>query len=126
MSQVSRDGKIAFAFTTGGVLLAAAFTVWALTASVYSSGQTLLEANRELVARLAVAAPAVVASLIWLTLHQACRRNSRALRTAGQAAAWAVLAFSFIAGFSFGAAVVPAGVALLVGALMTPVSRAPA
>jgi hypothetical protein len=123
MSSVSRDGKIAFGFTTGGVLLAAGFTAWALTEPVYSSGQTLLEVNTELGARLAVAAPVVVASLIWIVLHLACRRDSRVLRAIGVSAALMVLAFAYVAGFSFGAAVLPAAVALLVGALMTPVSR---
>jgi len=122
VTSASRDGEVAFWFATAGVACAAAFTIWALTGSPYSSGQTLLEANEGLLPRVAVATPIVAALLIWAVLHLACRRNSRAWRTAGRAGAWTVLAFSFLTGFTIGMAVVPVGVALLVAALMTPVS----
>lgn len=126
MWNVTADGKVAFAFATAGVVLAAAFTAWVLYAPAYDGGLTVLDVNGGLLTRLAIAAPIVVASFIWLMLHLACRRNSRAFRAVGLIAAWLVLGFSYIAGFSIGLAVVPAGVALLVAALMTPVTRPPA
>lgn len=122
MGVASRDGKVAFLFATAGVACAAAFTLWALTASAYSSGQTILEANEGVLPRVAIAMPLTVASLIWAVLHLACRRASRGWRTVGRVGAWALLAFAFITGFTIGIAIVPVGVALLVAALMTPVS----
>ncbi len=125
MEVTSREGKVAFWFATAGVAFAAVFTLWALTASTYSSGQTLLEANEGLLPRVAIATPLIVASLVWAFLHLACRRDSEGWLRAGQVGASAVLAFAFITGFTIGIAIVPAGIALLVAALMTPVSPRP-
>ena len=127
MRRTWTDGQLAFGLATLGVAAAVGFTVWALTASVYSHGGSLLSINEELSARAAVAAPVVVASLIWLCLHRACRHDSRAWRAAGLTGAWLVLAVAVLAGMSFGAAVLPAAAALLAAALITPVSspRAP-
>jgi len=123
MRDISREGKVAFWSATAGVGCALAFTIWILTASVYSSGQTILEANEETSVRLAIALPLVVALVLWTVLHLACRRNSRVLRGVGRAMAWVLLAFAVVTGFSIGAFVLPVAVAFLVSALMTPVDN---
>lgn len=55
---------MACGLATVAVACAAAFTVWALTASAYSSGETILEANAEASTRVAIAIPVVVASVV--------------------------------------------------------------
>ena len=123
MTDSSGSGRTAFGLATLAVAGAAAFTVWALTASAYSSGETLFEANDELTARLALAAPLVVTSVVWLLLHVACRFDLRAPRTVAQVIGWLLIAFAMISGFSIGLFVMPGALALVVAALMTPVAE---
>jgi hypothetical protein len=73
MATASGNGRSAFWLATAGVICAAVFTIWALFASAYSSGETILEANPEFSVRVAVAAPLLVTSTVWLLLHVACR-----------------------------------------------------
>lgn len=120
----SRPPRAAFWLATGAVAWAAAFTAWAMTAAVYApGGQTILDANDELAVRLALAAPLVVSALVWLVLHVACRRRSRAARGVGRAAAWMLVGFSVLTGFTIGMFVLPGAIALTAGALMTPIGR---
>ena len=120
MSQRARQGRIAFAASTAAVALAGAFTVWVLKASAYSSGETLLEANRELVVRFAVATPLLVTVSAWVLLTLAWRFGWSRAKTAGTVLAWLLLAFAFVSGFSIGMFVMPAAAALVVGAMLTP------
>ena len=101
---------------------AAAFTWWVLTASVYSSGQTILEANPEATVRVAIAIPLVVSAVVWVSLHIACRRNSRWAQRFGLVLASVLMLFALITGFSIGMFVLPGVVALSVAAAVTPVT----
>jgi hypothetical protein len=115
------SGTAAFGLATAGVALAAAFTWWALTASAYSpGGETILEENPEATVRVALALPLATSLLVWIALHVACRRGSRAARAIGLTLAWLLVAFSVIGGFTIGMAVMPCAVALTVAAMMTP------
>ncbi len=100
---------------------AAGFTVWALTASVYSDGQTILEANPETTVRVAVALPLVASILVWVLLSAACRTNRGWARTCGIAAASFLAFFAVVTGFTIGLFVLPGAVALIAAAIRTPV-----
>ena len=98
------------------------FTAWALTASAYSDGQTILEANPETTVRVAVALPLVAASaLVWVLLSAACRTNRAWARTCGIVAASFLVFFAVVTGFTIGLFVLPGAVALMVAAVHTPV-----
>jgi hypothetical protein len=112
----------AFWLATAAVLWAAGFTVWVLTASVYSDGQTLLEANPETIARVAVAVPLVASASVWALLSAACRTHSRWARQCGIVAASLLVGFAVITGFSIGLFVLPGAVALVAAAVYTPVA----
>jgi hypothetical protein len=99
---------------------AAAFTVWALFGSAYSSGESVLEANPD--AAVAIAAPLVVTSVVWLLLHVACRFDARWARRAGSILAWLLVAFGVVTGFSIGLVVLPVAIALVCAAALTPVA----
>ncbi len=116
-----RRGLIAFAAATLAVACAGAFTVWAHTASAYSDGQTILEANPGIGSELLIAMPLAVTALGWLLLHLACRYDRQEARTAGLTLAWLMVGFSIISGFSIGMFVMPAALAFVIAALMTPV-----
>ncbi len=118
----SSAGRLAFSLATAAVCCAVGFTVWALTASVYSSGETLLEANPELSVRVALALPLVVTLGVWLLLHAACRRNARPAKTAATIIASLLVAFAAITGYSIGMFVMPVAALLLAAALITPVA----
>jgi hypothetical protein len=111
----------AFWLASGAVGWAAAFTAWALTASVYSDGQTILEANPETVVRIAIAAPLVLTLIVWTVLHVACRTGRAGLRTIGTVLAWILLAFAIVSGFSIGMAFLPGAALLALAAGLTPV-----
>ncbi|MEA2136333.1 MAG: hypothetical protein QOC68_4242 [Solirubrobacteraceae bacterium] len=121
MATASGNGRKAFWLATAAVMCAAAFTLWALLASAYSSGQTILEANSDLSVRVAVAAPLLVTSTAWLLLHVACRFDLTWARRTASTLAWLLVVFSVIAGFSIGLFVLPGAVALVVAAGLTPV-----
>jgi hypothetical protein len=116
-------GTVAFALATAAVAWAAAFTWWALTASVYSDGQTILEANPEAVVRVALAAPLAVSAVAWLALHVACHRASRSAYALGLVLATVLTLFALVAGFSIGLAVLPGAAALLVAAILVEPGR---
>ena len=120
MTTASRDGRRAFWLATAAVMLAAAFTVWALSASAYSSGETILAANPGLSVRLAVAAPLLVTSTVWALLRVACRRDATWARRVALAMAWLLVAFAVATGFSIGMFVAPSAVALVLAAALTP------
>ncbi len=117
------SGRAAFSLATVAVGCAAAFTVWALTASVYSSGQTILEVNPEASVRIAIALPVLLTSVVWLLLHVACRFDASGAKIAASTLAWLLVAFSVITGFSIGMFVMPAAIALVAAAAVTPVAR---
>ena len=114
-------GRLAFALATGAVVWAAGFTAWALTASAYSDGQTILEANPETTVRVAVALPLVASALVWVLLSAACRTNRAWARTCGIVAASFLVFFAVVTGFTIGLFVLPGAVALMVAAVHTPV-----
>ena len=121
MRSSSRPRRTAFWLATGAVAWAAAFTVWVLTASVYEpGGETILAANGELTVRIAVFVPVVTSALVWLALHIACRDGSRAARSAGLTAAFVLLGFALITGFTIGMFVLPGAIALTLAAAITP------
>jgi hypothetical protein len=122
MAAMPRPSRTAFWLATGAVAWAAAFTALALTASFYEpGGETILEVNEELAVRVALAAPLLVSVLVWLALHIACRTDSQALRRLGIVTACLLVAFSLVTGFTIGTFVLPGAVALVAGALLTPV-----
>jgi hypothetical protein len=114
---------VAFGLATAAVAYAAAFTAWALTAPVYSSGQTILEANSELSVRVAIAMPLLVTSAVWLLLHVACRFDAPRARIVASTVAWLLVAFAVITGFSIGMFVLPGAALLVAAAALTPVAR---
>ena len=102
------------------VVWAALFTGWALFGSAYSSGESVLEENPDAV--VAVAAPLVLAAIVWVLLHVACRYNAIGARRAATVLAWLLVAFAVITGFTIGLFVLPAAIALVAAAALTPVS----
>jgi hypothetical protein len=114
-------GRRAFTLATAAVVWAAGFTWWVLTASVYSDGQTILEANPETTVRVAIAIPLAASAVVWALLRVACRANRRWARTCGIAAASLLLLFALVTGFSIGLLVLPGAVALVAAAVCTPV-----
>jgi hypothetical protein len=114
-------GRSAFALATGAVLWAAGFTAWALTASTYSDGQTILEANPETTVRVAIAIPLATSALVWVLLSTACRTNRRWARSCGIVTASLLVFFAVITGFTIGLFVLPGAVALMAAAVRTPV-----
>jgi hypothetical protein len=123
MTAASGSGRAAFGLATTAVICAAAFTVWALFAPAYSAGESIVEANPELVARAAVAAPLLVTSAVWMLLHVACRFDARWARRVALAVASLLVAFAWMTGFTIGMFVLPGAVALVAAAALTPVSR---
>lgn len=121
---MASTGRVAFGVATAAVACAAAFTVWVLNASVYSNGDTVLEANPGTGHAIVVAVPLVVASVVWLLLHVACRFDSATAWRWGTALAWLLLALAVVSGFSIGLFFMPAAVLLCLAAALTPVSRA--
>jgi hypothetical protein len=63
----------------------------------------------------------VASALVWLTLHVACRSDSRAARSLGLAAASILLVFAILTGFTIGTFVLPGAIALTAAAALTPV-----
>lgn len=123
MATASGNGRTAFWLATAAVTCAAGFTVWALFAPAYSSGETILEANAEFSARVAIAAPLLVTSTVWLLLHVACRFDATWACRAASTVAWLLVAFALITGFSIGLFLVPCAVMLVIAASLTPVKR---
>jgi hypothetical protein len=123
MAAGARNGRAAFGWATAAVVYAVAFTVWALVASVYSSGQTILEVNSEFSVRVAIAMPLLVTSTVWLLLHVGCRFDATLARIAASTVAWLLVAFAAITGFSIGMFVLPGAVMLVAAAALTPVAR---
>jgi hypothetical protein len=109
-----------FWLATLAVVWAALFTAWALFGSAYSSGESVLEENPA--ASVAVAAPLVLAATVWLLLHVACRYDVIGARRAASVLAWLLVAFALITGFSIGLFVLPAAIALVAAAALTPVA----
>jgi hypothetical protein len=107
---------------TAAVLWAAGFTVWALTASAYTDGQTILEANPEPVVRVAIAFPLAASALVWLLLGAACRTHRQWVRICGLVTASLLALFALLTGFTIGMFVLPGAVALVLAAVYTPVS----
>jgi hypothetical protein len=119
----ARKGRLAFGLASAAVVYAAAFTVWALIAPAYSSGETLLEENPELSVRIAIAMPLLTTATVWLLLHHACRFDAARTRTTAKIVAWLLVAFAVITGFSIGLFVLPGAVMLVAAAALTPVAR---
>ena len=121
MSSSLRPRRAAFWLATGAVAWAAMLTVWVLTASFYEpGGETILAANDELSVRIALFVPVVVSAFVWLTLHIACRNDSRAARSLGLATASILLVFAILTGFTIGLFVLPGAIALTAAAALTP------
>jgi hypothetical protein len=116
------SGRIAFALATAAVAWAAAVTAWVLTASAYSDGQTILEANPETIVRIAVGFPLAATALVWVLLGTACRTNRQWVRICGLAAASVLVLFSVVTGFTIGMFVLPGAALLVVAAAVTPVN----
>jgi hypothetical protein len=123
MVSASGNGRKAFWLATAAVMCAAAFTVWALFAPAYSSGETILEVNPEFSVRVAIAAPLLVTSTVWLLLHVACRFDATWAQRAALTVAWLLVAFALVTGFSIGLFVAPGALALVMAASLTPVTR---
>lgn len=121
MASPGHRGRSAFALATAGVVWAAAFTAWVLTAAVYSDGQTILQANPEPVVRVAVALPLAASAIVWVLLNAACRTHSRSARTAGIVTASLLVLFAVVTGFTIGLFVLPGALVLLTAAVHTPV-----
>jgi hypothetical protein len=102
------------------VAWAAFFTAWALFGSAYPSGESVLEENPD--APVGIAAPLVLAAVVWVLLHVACRYDAIGARRAGTMLAWLLVAFAVITGFSIGLFVLPVAVALVAAAALTPVA----
>ena len=102
------------------VAWAAMFTAWALFGSAYSSGESVLEENAD--ATVALAAPLVLAATVWALLHVACRFDAIWARRSATVLAWLLVAFAVITGFTIGLFVLPAAIALVAAAALTPVS----
>jgi hypothetical protein len=117
----ARKGRLAFGLATAAVVYAVAFTVWALIAPAYSSGETILEENPELSVRIAIALPLLITATVWLLLHLACRFDAARTRRAAAIVAWLLVAFAVITGFSIGLFVLPGAVLLVAAATLTPV-----
>src|SRR3954447_4796920 len=122
MAAGARSGWVAFGLATAAVVYAAVFTAWALTASVYSSGETILGENPELSVRVAIALPLLVTATVWLLLHVACRFDAARARIAAKAVAWLLVAFAVVTAFSIGLFVLPAAVMLVAAATLTPIA----
>lgn len=114
-------GRLAFALATAAVGWAAWFTWWALTASAYSDGQTILEVNPEPIVRVAIATPLALSVVVWLSLRAACRRDSVTAHRVGLTLASMLYLFALVTGFSIGMAVLPGATALMSAAAVTPV-----
>ena len=83
----------------------------------------LLEANPD--ALVAVASPPWrwrSGATVWLLLHVACRYDAIGARRAATVLAWLLVAFAIVTGFSIGLFVLPAAVALVAAAALTPVA----
>ena len=115
-------GRLAFALATAAVGWAALFTWWALTASVYSDGQTILDANPEPIVRVAIALPLGISAAVWLSLRAACRHDSVFAHRLGVGLASVLLVLAVLTGFSIGMAVLPGAVALMSAAAITPLT----
>jgi hypothetical protein len=107
---------------TAAVLWAAGFTGWALTASSYSDGQTILEANPETIVRVVIAFPLTVSALVWLLLAAACRTNRQWVRICGLVVASLLVLFAVLGSLTIGLFVLPGAVLLVLAAVYTPVS----
>jgi hypothetical protein len=118
----TRNGRQAFGLATAAVAYAGAFTLWALTARVSSSGETLLEANPEVTVRLALALPLLITGGVWMLLRWACRSDTRWAKTVATGTAVVLVAFAAVTGFSIGMFVMPGALLLLLAALRTPVA----
>ena len=81
-SGVASHPRSGFVLATAAVLWAAGFTGWALTASAYSDGQTILEANPETIVRVVIAFPLAASALVWVLLG-GCRTNRSGCGSAG-------------------------------------------
>ena len=108
-------GRLAFVLASCAVVWAAAFTVWALTATAYSDGRTILETNPDTIVRVALAAPLVLSLVVWYVLWVACNVHSAAARVVGLVLATLLALFAVVTGFTIGLFVFP-GAAMLVGA----------
>ncbi len=124
MAADAHRGRSALLLASAAVVWAAGFTIWALTASAYSDGQTLLEANPEAVTRVAVAVPLAASALVWALLTAACRTHNRWARTGGIVVASLLVLFAIVTGFTIGLFVLPGAVALVAAAVNTPVGPA--
>lgn len=125
MGSEPRPRRTAFWLATGAVAWALAVTIWMLNASFYEpGGETILEANDELLVRVALAVPVLASALVWLALHIACRGGRRSARTLGLAGASLLLGFALLTGFTIGTFFLPGAIALTAAAVLTPTDRA--
>src|SRR5690349_878277 len=109
-----------FWLATLSVACAALFSALALFGSAYPSGDSFFDENPD--ATVAVAAPLVVAATVWLLLHVARRSGAAGARRAAAVLAWLLVAFAIVTGFTIGLFVLPAAVALVAAAALTPVA----
>ena len=124
MAPRATNARLGFWLATAAVLSAAGLTFWALSASVYASGHTILEPNPDASVRMAVALPLAVTSAVSLLLHVACRYDLRWARVAAGAVAWTLVAAAVVTGFSVGLYLMPIAIMLVAAARLTPVARA--
>ena len=115
-------GRLAFGLAAGAVALAAAFTAWAFFGSAYSSGESVAEANPEVLVRVVLLTPVVLSLVVWGLLHRACAHDSARAKTAATAAASLLCGVAVLTGFSIGLLLLPLAGALLAATLLTPVS----
>src|SRR4051812_40072441 len=114
--RLADKGSRAFGLATLGVAAAGVLTWFLLTQSVYGhavscsnppcssldDGTTLLAVNHGLLAHVVVWAPLVLASLIWVALHLACRHDSAPWRDVAVGLGSLLGIGCLLAGFSVG------------------------
>jgi len=113
------------------VLWSAALVVGAFTVPVYSGGSvgydgavtstsdTLVAANGVWAAGL-VAIGLLVAAIVWWALHRTCTRRGTRARALAWTLTGLLLAFSLVTGFTIGAFLLPAALALAAACALTP------
>jgi hypothetical protein len=127
---VRARGRWAFALASLGVVWTAAMIPGAFYFPAYSGESssstgrtvhmtdTLVGVNGTWVVWLLVV-PLALSVIAWLGLHASCATGSHRGRTIGNIAAWLLIPAVFL-GFSLGSLEIPAALALVVAAALTP------
>jgi hypothetical protein len=128
-----RDDRRAFWFTVGAFVWGAALVGAAFVVPVYgssttspafgpphaSASSTLVQVNG-LRILIPVAAPAVIAAVVWVALHRKCSHGGRASGFVAWSLIWVLFAGCFVAIASVGLFVAPAAGLLARAASLTP------